>query len=454
MRLLAAFSLLALAACGQVLPRPVDDVDPLGTGAQRPRPAAEPKAAPPIEETEVDEPTPKEAPFTLAWKQQTAPFHKGVAVAASGHVAVLASRSLSLHDGRSGAEIARRDVCFTFADGFGFVDESTGALVCENGIELLALPTLEHRGMRALDGKARAAAFGGGRVAVAFADGQVRVLSTADWQELRAIAGTEMPSVLAVSDERVAIGLESGVVRIVEIASGAETRIESPAAYEPAALAFAPDGKRLFVAAGPFAGVWDVASGRFETTLRTVTGVRAARWLGDTAVATAGDDGLLVVDAASGAAQSLPGGDGTPVALAAASGGTVLCAGAGDGQLGCWSRGVLPPSRELPLIEPGPVDAVRTVGRVLGHEGNTLRVKAMPQAPVPPVGVDVILLRYVETQVGDLRRARWVELANARVRRVKADVVSLELPSALHQVEGLDDPLGYDAPVKLAWDRP
>jgi hypothetical protein len=198
--------------------------------------------------------------------------------------------------------------------------------------------------------------------------------------------------------------------------------------------------------------VWSLDERRFERTFRTVTRVRSARWLGAGSVGTAGDDGLLVVDAETTLAESLPSAQGMPVALAASADGAVLCAAERDGRLGCWSRGVLPASRDLLPIEPGGPDAVRSVGRVLGREGKTLRVKALPQAPVPPVGADVIVLRYVETEVGELKSARWVELASARVARVKADVVSLDLPSAVRTIEGLDEPLGYDAPVKLAWE--
>ncbi len=444
---------LAVLSCGPVVPRPT------------PVAAAEPSSPPPAAATAPAEGAPVGRPdaapkrhFKLGWSRQTRPFNKGVAVAATGHVAVLGSRSLSLHDGRSGAQLAVADVCFTFAGAYAFVANDTGALVCEDGVRLYSLPKLDYRGMRALPGKARVASFAPGLAAVGFASGSVRVYDTTHWEEQRAVAVDQRVTALALSldGRRLAVGLEQGEVVVHELAGDGSRRVSVKRGFEVAALAFSPSGDQLFAAAGPLVAVWNLAKMALQRRFRTVADVTEVRWLGGGEIASVGRDGLLVLDLPEGTARSIGGGwaagSGSPVGLATSQDAQVLCVAEREGKLACLSRGKLPATRQLLVPdEPGGPGALTMAGRVVVLTGKRLRVRALPNGDVPSPGTEVIILRYAESQIGPVRAARWLEAAKGRVWKLKKDVVYVSLAGAVKELPGVKDPLVYDAAVRLAW---
>ena len=168
---------LASFGCGPTVARPAVGVSTGPTPTVNP-PAATGSAAgsagtsgaPP-----AAAPTTADKRFFLGWSKLTKPFVKGLAFAPSGHVGVLSSRHLSLHDGRSGKLVGEVDVCFTFEHALAFVDEKTAALVCENGVKLFHLPDLSYRGVRPFSQPATAAGFANGKLVVAFSSGPAKV---------------------------------------------------------------------------------------------------------------------------------------------------------------------------------------------------------------------------------------------------------------------------------------
>jgi hypothetical protein len=444
MRLLA-IALLGLAACGKVVPAP----------KEQPRPKARPRVTVDDAPSPSPEPSPaaKEPP-ALAWRLQTHPFNKGVAVR-GGYVGALGSRRLALAAAKNGKLLAERDVCFTFTGAFAFLDDKTGALVCEQEVQLLALPELEYQGSRALAGLARAAAFVPGHAAIAFDGGAVRVYDTATWAEEESLSAADAITSIALSADgrRLALGMEGGDVALHE-RGGANARIVVKLGLPVDAVAFAPAGDRVFCAAGPVAAAYDVATQKEARRWSTVSNVKAAAWLDGGAIGSAGDDGLLLLDLA-GTATSFAGGldGGDSVVAIAAAGDGLFCAAERDGQVACYAEGGV--SRAVTIPDNSP-DEERASGRVLGLVGKRLRVKALPDSELPKAGSYVRLLRYTEAMVGDVKSARWIELTpQAQVLYVKKDVIHVMLGSEpLLPIADVNDPLTYDTPVRLAWKRP
>jgi hypothetical protein len=387
--------------------------------------------------------------FHAAWLQQTPPFSEAVAIAPSGHVAVVATRSLSLHHPKTGAMLARKEVC-TGAQ-FTFIDDKTGALVCEDGVRLLSVPDLEYRSMHAFADKARATSFAPGLAAVSFTGGVVRVFDASTWTEKRAVSVDDRVTALAVSKTQLAIGLERGEVLLYALEGNEARRIAVKSGLEVEALALSRD--RLFASAGPMVATW--RAGVLERRFDTVGAVTAARWIDDQRIAVIGRDGLLLLDAHNGAIGSIDGsgalGAGPAVGLAVSADSRLICAAERDGKLACFSRGRLPASRPLPIdLDPGAQYASVMAGRVHTHSGARLKVTALPHSSVPEAGTDVVLLRYTAQKVGP---ARWIRLAEGRVVKVEEATVSVRLDSELVPIEGVKDPLTQDTPLRLAWQR-
>ncbi len=447
-------------SCGQVLPHPTPSGAPSSSAASASSPVASLPLPPPATASAEAPAHPPAAPtpFRLAWKLATKPFNKGLALAPTGYLAVLSSRRLALHELRSGKEIANAQVCFTFPGAFAFVDATTGVLVCERAIKVLGLPKLDLRGSKSLPRKARVVALGASQLAVGFADGPVQLYNTSDWTLLREIGADQRVSALAVaSDGRLAIGLEQGEMLLVDPDQRVR-RLSVKRGFEVRVLAFSPDGSHLFAAAGPLAAVWKAATLKSTRVFRVVRDVIGARWVSNEEISVVGPDGLLVLRLDSGSALSVGAGwsDGTspPVSLDAAAAHKVICSAERDGALACFSRGTLPQAQQLPVRdEPGGAGATRMSGRVAGLKGRNLRVKALADATLPPVGAKAVVLRFAERQVGGLRAVVWEQVAKARVARVHRDVVHLRLSlgDARRFKRHKKRALQYDTPVKLAW---
>jgi hypothetical protein len=434
---------LALFACGKVVAPPKERPRPV---EPRPSQSAAPAPAP------ASAPLPEKPALALAWRLQTRPFNKGVAVR-EGLVGALGSRHLALVETKTGKLLAGRDVCFTFSGAFAFVDEHTAGLVCEQEVQLLGLPDLDYRGSRALSGMARAAAFSQGHAAIVFDGGAVRVYETAGWSEQRALSVPDTVSAIALSRDgrRLAVGLDQGEVLLDR--DGSPERLAVKLGLPLDALAFSPGGDKLFCSAGPHAAVYDVATRREEKRWGAVSGVLAAAWLDGRVIGSGGKDGLLLLDldgAVRSVAQGLDGAE--PVVAVAAPEADLLCAAERGGQLACYAQGGVPRAVAIPDHSP---DEERASGRVLGVVAKRLRVKALPDSLLPEPGSYVRLLRYTEAMVGDVKSARWIELTpQAQVIHVKKGVIHLQLGDDLLPIAGVPDPLTYDTAVRLAWKRP
>jgi hypothetical protein len=264
--MLARLTLLTCLLCATLCATGCSGTFALGPEVPRPKEkkrrvakTAEPAPEPALRIDGTDQTARARKPFGLSWALQTRPFNKAVAIAPSGQVAVLSSKSLTLYDGNSGVLLARKDVCATFDDAIGFVGDATLALVCEDDIKLLSVPDLSDRGLRALDRKARAVSFGKRRAAIAFESGPVALLSTQSWKQIRQVPVSSPVSAMCLSadDRQLALGFDSGDV-VVLGPEDASTRFTVKRALGVSTMRFSPDGRRLFASSGPLAGVWAI----------------------------------------------------------------------------------------------------------------------------------------------------------------------------------------------------
>jgi hypothetical protein len=451
---LANFGLaLAMIGCGAVVAKPSPSAPKKRAVLSASKPEASQSSAP---IASVAPSTEDPFRFRLAWQRQLSPFNKGLALAPSGHLAVLASRRLSLHELRGGEELAHADVCFTFPAAFAFVGPTSGALVCEDTIKLFSLPKLEYRGRKALSDKARIAASGGAWLAIGSASGAVRIYDTADWKLVRELAVASPPTALALAanGSRLAIGLESGLVQVMPLTDAAPMSA-APAqlfsvkrGFPVKAAAFDDSGALLFAAAGPAAVVFD-ASGAERRIFRVAQNVTAAQWLSEGRIAVIAEGSLMLLDERDGGAHSVPWSGTAPESLVTARDKDVVCAASQDGRVACFSHGALPLVRELPRArEPGAPDAKHMVGRVLGITGRQLQIKAQSGEVPPAVGDEVLVLRYRERKLEDLVRAEWVEAARGKVVESEKDRLVLEVKIGLGPDAG---GFSYDTPVQLVW---
>ncbi len=398
--------------------------------------------------------------FRLAWTLQTKPFNQGVALSES-LVAALGSGSLALMDMRRGNIVRERDVCTTFAGAFSFVSETLGALVCEGEVQLLSVPGLKVKVRIALPGRARVAAFGKTHAAIAFDAGPVRLYAIDGWSLVREVAVDHEVRSMAVSRDgrRLVIGLDQGDVLLIDREADTMHRVTVKMGLPIETVAFDFAGERWVVSAGPSVAVWDVLQRSQVHRFRSVSDVLAVGWAGQGEIASAGRDGLLVLDIERDVAKSLSGGldgDEPPVALALSEDGRVLCAAEQDGRLACYARGKIP-TRSVPIAGYG-ADRRRMSGRVvtlgaLSPGAQRLTVRAHAHTNIPPPGVDARVLRYTETRVGDVRSARWIELATGRVVKVKDQIVHLRIDGPVNTIADVSDPLTYDTPIRLVWKR-
>jgi hypothetical protein len=287
-----------------------------------------------------------ELPYRLAWLVPSAEWIEAVSIAPSGDVVAFGARMLRVHARETGRMLTETATCPAVPNGFGFVGPSDGALVCEDRIDALTFPGAASRRARKLPGKASAAAFGAGVVAVADEQGAVRLFDPRTWRERKTIAAAGAVTTLALSRDGalLGVGLGDGRVRIHRGASAEPIEIEARLGHAVRVLAFSPSGELLFGSAGPLVAVWRTADGGLVRAFRMVREVGVARWLSEQDVAVTGPDGLLVLFVGDGSARSI--GDGSdagsapPVALDASNDGRVLCLGAPATSVRCFVRGV------------------------------------------------------------------------------------------------------------------
>jgi hypothetical protein len=396
-------------------------------------------------------------PFRLAWQRQTPPFNKGLALAQSGHLAVLASRRLSLHALGTGDELATAEVCFTFPAAFAFVAPTVGALVCEDAIKLFALPELGYLGRKALSDKARLAAAGGGKLAIAFATGAIRLYDVAAWTVIGELSVSARPTSLSLAPDgsRLAIGLDSGEAQIWSTAALSATpeTVVVKRGFEVTSVALSDTADRLFVAAGPRVAILAV-SGAEQRAFPVVQRVTSAQWLGDDGLVVIAEEALVVLDASLGSAHSLPWTGAPPVSLVVQGGAGIVCAAANEGKLACFSRGALKGGQTLPLErEPGPPGGKRMAGRITAVTLPRVQIKAQADQPMPTAGSEVLVVRYREHTTSDFTHAGWVLTARGRVVEVSQDRVVVELDGASPKEPIPPDvaALRYDTPIQLLW---
>jgi hypothetical protein len=395
----------------------------------------------------------------VAWIEQRAPFPKGLAIG-EGFVAMSSSRRLDLFDLRTGKKLVDREVCFTFPGSLGFVGGKRLVLVCEDGIKMFSLPSLQFTGVREFSRSGRVAAFSKDRVVVAFEGGTVELIRASDGEALRSFAVSPMVTALALSRDarRMAVGFENGELIVRSTATEAQERVEIRAGFAVKALAFSPDAKVLFASAGPVSASWNLTGKKLvrRSPFRGLGGVTGAAWLTNHLLATIGEQGLLLSDDAKKANRSLGGGRlGHALALAASVEDRSLCLAERDGRLACLGRG-----RSASVAVGGLFESVSpekmSGGRVVARHGRLIRIKAHAGSPLPIMGAPVTVYRYVESKKGKLTRANWSQIAEGEVIKIEGDMIHVRVPSSslavlnVKSARGLE-PLHYDVPVRLRW---
>jgi len=401
--------------------------------------------------------------FTLAWQRQTKPYNKGLSLTSGGRLAVLSSRQLSVLAVATGKTIAKTQVCFTFAGAMATVPDNRVAVVCEDAVFLYGLPSLGYLAKKSLPGQARVAAFSDTRLAVGFESGPVRVYDTSDFRLVATVASDERVTSLALAPGggSLAVGLEHGEMVVHALPTGKAKRLSVKRGFAVRTLAFDAKQRLLIAAAGPITTLWSVAPEQKAAfmsprVLRLVRNVTAAAWVSARELAVVGGDGLLLLDAVTGSARSMGGGwvGGQSPPTSVASRAKVLCSATRDGRLACFSRGKLPATRQLPaLAEPGGRGTIKMAGRVVGLQGTRLRIKAHPRASLPKVGTKVTVLRFREQEVRGLVTARWHDVGKGTVLLVDKDVVHVRFHKTLDPQLKSAQKLIYDTPVKLAYKR-
>jgi len=395
----------------------------------------------------------------VAWIEQRAPFPKGLAIG-DGVVAMSSSRRLGLFDLRTGKKLVDREVCFTFPGSLGFVGAKQLVLVCEDGIKLFALPSLQFTGVREFSRPGKMAAFSKDRVVVAFEGGTVEVIGASDGEVLSSFKVSPRVTALAVSRDarRIAVGLDNGEIILHTAATKARDRVELRAGFAVTALAFSPAGKVLFSSGGPVSASWTLAEKKVvrRAAYRGLEAVTDAAWLTNHALATIGKDGLLLWDDAKNGSRSLGGGRlGQPLAVAASLGGRSLCVAERDGRLACLGRGKSASFAVRGLFESVSSDKM-SGGRVVARHGRLIRIKAHAGSALPTQGAPVTVYRYVETQKGKLTQANWSQISEGEVIKIDGDMIHVRVPPSsltvlnVKSARGLE-PLHYDVPVRLRW---
>ncbi len=397
--------------------------------------------------------------LAVAWIEQRAPFPKGLAIG-DGLVAMSSSRRLDLFDLRTGKKLVDREVCFTFPGSLGFVGAKRLVLVCEDGIKLFSLPSLQFTGVREFSRPGKMAAFSKDRVVVAFEGGTIELIRASDGEAVASFTVSPMVTALALSRDasRIAVGLDNGEFLVHTTATEAQERVDHRAGFALTALAFSPDGKVLFSSGGPVSASWTLTEKKVVRRIayRGLDGVTAAAWLTNHALATIGKDGLLLLDDAKNGSRSLGGGRlGQPLAVAASLGGRSLCVAERDGRLACLGRG-----RSASVAVGGLFESVSSEnmsgGRVVTRRGRLIRIKAHAGSALPAQGSPVTIYRYVETKKGKLTQASWSQIAEGEVIKIDRDMILVRVPSSsltvlnVKSARGLE-PLHYDVPVRLRW---
>ena len=456
--------------CGPTVPPPGQVHAPQAStaGSAAVTPTAQPPAGASASPSAAPSVAPRpELPFRLAWMVPSTPWTKAVAIAPWGDVVSFGARMLRIHAADTGKLLGETATCFTFPGAFGFVGRGSGALVCEDSIQVFTFPGAKYRGVRKLTGQARAAAFGGKLVAVGFAEGPLRLFSTGDWQQTAELPALGRVSALALSrdDRALAIGYEDGRIGWRDLGSGSERLLSGAAGHPVSALAFSPLGRRLFAAAGPFSAVWDTDGVEPTRVFTVVRQVSAARWLDEQDVVTTGADGLLALGVADGSARSV--GDGSdaasrpPVALDLSADGHLLCTGAPDSSLRCFARGAVPTPEPLPVAAttadacvPAGSEQVVLDGRLVGHTGRHVMVKADAATELPAVGRCARLVRHVQGADGGLATSAWTDVGEVRIEDVHKDLIRATLLGAEPPADGPKArAFEYDTPVRLVWAK-
>lgn len=283
--------------------------------------------------------------YHYAWRTSTRAA-RAVAISAAGWLGVISGSYLTVLDGASGRSLATVEVCEVVEDGLFLVAPARGIVVCRDELAELGFPNMKLGATASLSFEAEVAALGGALVAV----GGGRHVQLHRTSSLARIEAIELPveiSSLALSpdDQRLAIGGKDGSTRIRLVGGGPEIIRQGDSDSRVRALAFSPDGRRLFVGDGHFsAQELDVTTGKaVGLQHRTGSWLTAARYLADDLVAATGSDGLMLYPI--GTTNGHPLVDPKTVESGSARGlgvspdGRMVCAGDHMGRTICHARG-------------------------------------------------------------------------------------------------------------------
>jgi WD40 repeat protein/serine/threonine protein kinase len=162
-------------------------------------------------------------------------------------------------------------------------------------------------------------------------------------------------TVLAPGSELVAVPESGGAIHLYDTASGAVT-VRDTAAQTVSALAFSPDGQRLYAGCDGYARGWDLAGGRqislfpsHSLQIHSLTVSPDGKLL----AAGTSDETIRLWDALNGPAWGVLRGQNSPVrALAFAPDGQILASGGKDGLIKLWPTHPSPPRTQAVPFSP------------------------------------------------------------------------------------------------------
>jgi hypothetical protein len=93
-------------------------------------------------------------------------------------------------------------------------------------------------------------------------------------------------------------------------------------------------------------------------------------------------------------------------------------------------------------------------GRLVGHAGRRVMVKADMATELPAVGGCAKLIRHVQGADGGLATSGWAEVGEVRIEDIRKNVIRATLLGPEPAPGGAKPkPLEYDTPVRLIWAK-
>jgi hypothetical protein len=337
--------------------------------------------------------------------------------------------------------------CDLVSDGAFWLGDGRIALVCEDGVNLLHLPSRKLEAVLPLGQAPEVGHMAGGVLALAGGK-RVLLVDTGSWKTVETFDLPHAVRDVAVSPDgtRIAVATHDrssmegkGSLLLVE-RGGAQRELHGEPAH---AVAFSSDGQTLFAGASGFDGFFiDVASGEKQSRVKTGSWLTTAAFLTPELVAATGSDGLVLYKRGGAPAPTVLVRD-TAVGMAAETG--RVCIGTRRGQVHCFSREALQPSSYVAVHETGEPGAApepraapepeltggvfgtgsRQLGTIVSVSGDRVVLRASDN--FPPVGSTGKLWKQTSKKLGASEIEFWLDIARVKILESGEGAVTLQV---------------------------